>query len=988
MPPALARFVAPGTDAEVAARYATLPAIAAEQSWGIEDEIAFLDVETTGFDPGRDRIIEVAVLVARGPEVVARYSSLVDPGRAIPRETTQLTGIDDAMLVGAPSMDAVMREVAAVVGARDIAAHHASFDRAFILEAANRAGVALPGRWLDSLELARIALPRLRSHRLRDLAEAFGLDIPSHRAEGDTEALFRVWRIALAGLADLPLEVLKGAAGFSPATAWTLRETLAHAAARGASRSLDLKLLRADATRGHHLPGLADAEERELVCPEPDEVLAEFGADGAVGRMYAGFEARAEQRMMAQAVLRSFSDRTHLAVEAGTGVGKSVAYLVPAATFALRNCLGVGVATKTNTLMDQLVHGELPRLAAELDGKLTYVALKGYEHYPCLRKLDRMLAADGSAVDEVANLAALVAWVAQSSWGDLDAVNLHWTGDSKRQVACSVEDCTHKRCRYFPNLCYLHGVRRRAGSAHIVVTNHALLFRDRAAAGAILPPLRYWIIDEAHAAESEARKQLSLSADHRTLFALLTALHAEGRGGAVDAVRARARTSAVKHGHEELAARVERIATGMRADVATASTIAGSFFDFLKDLGGEDDGYDSAELRVTDELRGRSQWTIAAGVGHSLARRLEAIVKSGRELLTALEEAGEEFVDARADLAGLLSRLRDQLDALEQVLDGADGSFVYSVRVSKRRDDRRDAVSAAMLDVGEALLERFYPEVHSIVYTSATIATGDDFGHFARTVGLDRLPPDAWDSLRLDSSYDFDRQMAVFIPSDIPEPQGARHLAALERLLLDVHTAMGGSVLTLFTSKREMEALYDRLAGPLEERGIRLLLQGRGVSNKRVRDEFLADERLSLFATKSFWEGFDAKGDTLRCVVIARLPFGRVRDPLYEERQQRYGRKAWNDFYLPEAVLELKQAAGRLVRSSTDEGCVIVADGRLTSGKGYARHFLEALPVRDIEVTSTEELVCRVSARFGRSALAAGEARVPGDTDAPDGAPF
>jgi ATP-dependent DNA helicase DinG len=177
---------------------------------------------------------------------------------------------------------------------------------------------------------------------------------------------------------------------------------------------------------------------------------------------------------------------------------------------------------------------------------------------------------------------------------------------------------------------------------------------------------------------------------------------------------------------------------------------------------------------------------------------------------------------------------------------------------------------------------------------------------------------------------------------------------------------MGGSVLTLFTNRREMEALYAKLAEPLRERGISLLAQGAGVSRKRLRDEFLADERLSLFATKSFWEGFDAKGDTLRCVVIAKLPFGRVRDPLYEERQERLGRKAWDDYYLPEAVLELKQAAGRLVRSSTDEGCVIIADGRLTAGKRYARDFLNALPVSDIEIGPTDELVRRIRERFGR----------------------
>lgn len=966
LPGALAKHLAPGTDAEVAARYAALAATAADAVWGIEDEVAFLDIETTGFDPRRDRIIEIAVLVARGPEVVTRYESLVDPGREIPRDTTLLTGIDAEMLAGAPSIDTVVREVVALLGDRDIVAHNASFDQTFVTAAAAQAGVALSNRWLDSLEIARIALPRLRTHRLRDLAEAFAIGEPAHRAAGDAEAMFRLWRVCLAGLADLPLEVLAAISALSPSTEWPLRETLAHAAARDRAGAFDLKRMRVDSTRGHQLPGLADADERELTCPDPDAVLAEFDADGAVGRMYSGFETRDEQRRMAEAVLDAFAGRTNLAVEAGTGVGKSVAYLVPAASFALANGLGVGVATKTNTLMDQLVHGELPKLSAAMGGRLRYVGLKGYEHYPCLRKLDRRASEDELAPEDVAHLGAMVAWVAQSSWGDLDAMNLHWTPESKRRVACSVEDCAGKRCRFYPNLCYLHGVRRRAGGAHVVVTNHALLFRDRAAAGGILPPLRYWIVDEAHAAEAEARKQLSVTADHRAIMALLGALHAEGRGGSIDAVRSRARTLAREGGHEELAARIERLASGLRGEVATASTIAESFFDFLRDLRTADDGYESSELRLTPEVRDSTEWSVASGVGHSLSRHLDAIVAAGRDLLTALEEIGEQVADARADLAGVLSRLREQLDGLESVLDGSDDSFVYSVRVGRRHGDRRNSVEAAMLDVGGELIDRFYPDVHSVVFTSATMATGDDFGHFARTIGLDRLAESSWSSLRLESSYDFDRQMSVFIPTDLPVPGERGHVEALERLLLGVHKAMGGSVLTLFTSKKEMEALYDRLVGPLADLGHNLLLQGRGVSNKRVRDEFLADERLSLFATKSFWEGFDAKGDTLRCVVIARLPFGRVRDPLYEERQQRFGRRAWEDFYLPEAVLALKQAAGRLVRSSSDEGCVIVADGRLSAGKGYAAAFIKALPVSDVELLNSADLIEQVGERFGR----------------------
>ena len=241
---------------------------------------------------------------------------------------------------------------------------------------------------------------------------------------------------------------------------------------------------------------------------------------------------------MARAVLHAFETAGNVAIEAGTGVGKSVAYLVPAAVFATDNRVGVGVATKTNALMDQLVYHELPRLREALGGELRYVALKGYEHYPCLRKLERFASEFDARSDteRVGAAAVLLAWVAQSSWGDLDAVNLHWRRDVRAGVQASQADCTRRRCRYYPNLCYLHGVRRRAASAHIVVTNHALLFRDVVAQGGILPPLRHWIVDEAHAAESEARKQLTVGAAHTELSAVLSALH-KGRSGLLESVR-------------------------------------------------------------------------------------------------------------------------------------------------------------------------------------------------------------------------------------------------------------------------------------------------------------------------------------------------------------------------------------------------------------------------------------------------------------------
>ena len=967
----LSRLLVPGTDPDVAEAYASLSERARSAVFGFESEVVYVDIETTGFDPEHDAIIEIAAARAQGPDIVERFHTMVDPGRPVPLEITKLTGISDAELAGAPGAEAAAVRLAEFVGGRDVVAHNARFDRDFLV----RAGGAgrFPGAWIDSLQLALIGLPRLRSHRLADLACAFGAREACHRATDDVEALAAVYRAALVALSDLPGGLLERIASLSPEVDWPVRAVIAHIAAGSKSSAFDLKEARRSRVSADKSDALFDAEDLECVCPPVDEVVAEFSGEGIAGRMYPGFEQRSEQAAMATAVVHAFEQRQHVAIEAGTGVGKSVAYLVPAARFALANGVSVGVATKTNTLMDQLIYAELPALCAALGQEagegpaLRYVSLKGYDHYPCLRKLERFAAELGEPpAEDIVAVAALMAWVAQSSWGDLDATNIHWKRSVRGAVAASVADCTRKRCRFYPHLCYLHGARRRASSAHVVVTNHALLFRDVVASGGILPPVRHWIVDEAHAAEGQARDQLSRSATQAELAAVLAALHAPGRGGLLDTVRRKASVYTDEYGAQIVAA-----ADSARAATDAARNLTGSLFDYVKDLGTlvAESGYDSCEARITPEMRDTGAWGTVVTVGSSLARKLDALLQAGRGLMTPLEAGGNEFTDARADLAGLLSRIAEQHEALVTVLEGDAAEFVYSMTLDRRPTVPAERLNSVLLDVGAVLAEDFLPRTHSVVFTSATIATGDDFSHFARAVGLDRLPGredgrEPWTSLRLESSYDFERQMAVFVPHDLAPPNERGYHADLERLLEDAHVAMGGSTLTLFTNRRDMEALYRTLEPRLAARGISLLVQGRGVSAKRLRDEFIADEHLSLFATKSFWEGFDAKGDTLRCVIVPRLPFGRPNDPLAEEREAREGRAAWRRYALPEAVLELKQAAGRLIRSKTDTGCLIIGDVRVVQ-KGYGRDFLDSLPVRDIEVLPREQVVQEIGRRFG-----------------------
>lgn len=252
-------------------------------------------------------------------------------------------------------------------------------------------------------------------------------------------------------------------------------------------------------------------------------------------------------------------------------------------------------------------------------------------------------------------------------------------------------------------------------------------------------------------------------------------------------------------------------------------------------------------------------------------------------------------------------------------------------------------MTAERIDIGEALATEWLPEVHTAIFASATMTVSKSFEHFNHAVGLDRIGASTSSSLHLDSSYDFDSNMAVVVAGDIPDPRDREsYLTALERVLVDAHLTMGGSVLTLFTNRRDMEDLYARVEPKMARAGLELDCQQRNSSPRRLRDRFINEPTSSLFALKAFWEGFDASGETLRCVIIPKLPFSSPTDPLSCERNLREDR-AWARYSLPEAVLEVKQAAGRLIRSSTDCGVLILADPRLVT-KGYGKKFLTSLP--------------------------------------------
>lgn len=932
--------VIPGTPRFVIEQYKTLAERARERVFGIiEEDVIILDTETTGLSVRDNELIEIsaAVLTQRG--IKERFDTFVHPTGPIPDEIIKLTGIRNADVIHAPSAREAVAALTQFVAGRPVVAHNATFDRSFI--EAVKGGVNVSDIWIDSLALSRIALPRLASHKLSSMAELFGCAAVSHRATDDVDALAGMWRILLTALTDLPVGLLRLLADTHPDVAWSYRPVFSFLAQNMTDEPFSLRAARARVLEDEPGEGRFDADELSaLAMPSDQAIEACYEPGGVVAKMYETFEPRAEQVEMSCEVRDAIASSTNRVIEAGTGVGKSVAYLVPLVAAAKENNITVGVATKSNNLADQLMYHELPKLSDAIEGGISYCALKGFDHYPCLRKLDRLahstaeIKTDRDPADTLTAIAVIYAFACQSPSGDLDALGIRWKSVNRQDLTTGSRECARRLCPFFPDACLVHGARRRAARSDVVVTNHSLLFRNVAAEGKILPPIRHWVVDEAHSVEREARRQWAITVSADDSRSVFERLGGEGAGTLGTIGR--------EFSHHEAATLYMGLCARAVACATRASRSMADLFDAVRELSktARGGGYDQVNLWIGDELRESEGWSAFLPTAFGAVDALEEAEKALRALADAL---AQDVPERAADVSEHARRIADLKEGLALIVRGEDKRYVYSLQVNRRLRAGGEALTAERLDIGEALAEQWLPELHTVIFTSATLSVSGDFKHFEHAVGLDRLPSGSSKSLHLDSSYDFDANMSIVVASDLPDPRNRdAYIDALEELLVDVHVAMEGSVLTLFTNRRDMEELFERVKPRLAAAGLELACQLRMSSARRLRDHFVAEHSSSLFALKAFWEGFDASGETLRCVIIPKLPFASPTDPLACERAHREDR-AWARYALPDAVLEVKQAAGRLIRSSTDTGVLVLADSRLVT-KGYGKKFLSSLP--------------------------------------------
>ena len=939
-------------------------------------ELVAVDLETTGFDTSADRIIEIGAvrltLDGDGTLVLGeRFSTFVAPDRPIGAAITRLTGITDADLVGAPAAADAVARFAEFAGGAWLVGHNVAFDLAFL----ERSGYPPGARWLDSADLASVVLPGAPSYALQRLAADAAIDPGSaHRALDDAVTCASVLRdLTLRARSIDPLVLEECAATASligePAAAFFRGLVKMRFAGGGdvtSGRAPSLALGRGSPPEALSSPRFAGGsppavalETRRLPSTSPPPVdlatATVFAHDGPLARAVDAYEDRPQQRELAGAIERIFASGGALVAEAGTGVGKSMAYLVP----ALARAIGgerVIVSTHALPLQDQLVRKDLPALQAALGTGVSVALLKGRGNYLCPRRW-QIFRGQVATREEARLLLKTLVWRTTTTSGDRAELNLlGGEGELWPRISADDETCTSRRCAGTRGGCYLEGARQAAAKAGIVVANHALLLHDARAGNTILPEAEHVVVDEAHRLEDVAADAFGFKLEDRRLrrdlerIARSPLVVASLRTGS-PAGEAPPSSGAPPDPMRVAAAEI------LRAEVARAHETGAETFAALQELlaGGSEEGSGPRDrLRLTDALRrDEGRWLPVEVAAERLADACAGVRRAG-ERLEALATFEEE--DAATELESALKELI-----------GTQGAIAHGIHDPRRGEvawlERRgppggtEATSIGMYvapaHVGGAVRRTLVDKHRSVVFTSATLAVAGSLAFAMERFGVS----DVADGLLVGSPFDYASQASLLVPSDGVLPDDPDYPAECADAITEIGRALSGRTLVLFTSHAAMRDVSARLEG-LESSNVAVLTQGVDGSRRAILERF-AQGGAVLLGTQSFWEGVDLPGDLLRCVVVTRLPFDVPDDPLVQGRSERYD-DPFREYHLPQAALRLRQGVGRLIRTRTDRGAIVLLDRRIVT-KEYGPTLLASLPPARLQRVPHEALAALVA---------------------------
>lgn len=907
--------------------------------------IVAIDIETTGLNQNEDAIIEIGAVKFNDRRVEGTWSTLVNPRKPIPSFITQLTGITNAMVHNAPVLTDVVGDLITFVGNAPVLGHNISFDLGFL----RQAGILKNNIEIDTYEMASVLMPMASRYNLSGLAQQLGILLPAtHRALDDAKVTHAVFVELLGKAHDLPLDLLAEIVRTGEPLGWqgnwafqqVLRKRIKEPVKARQTNETVKGPLFDKPVEIESQPVGSDRGDQPL---EIDEIAAVLDLGGKFSQYFNEYEYRPQQVEMLRSVAHALQDSLHLMVEAGTGTGKSLAYLIPAAYWALKNNTRVVISTNTINLQDQLIKKDIPDLRKALGIPIRAAVLKGRSNYLCPRRLEAMRRRKPETVDEMRVLAKVLVWLLKSQTGDRNEINLNgpvermvWSRLSAEDEGCRLEVClkrTGGRCPFYR-------AKIAAENAHLLVVNHALLLADTATGNRVLPQYDYLIVDEAHHMESATTSALSFRVRAKDITRLtreLGGLKTGLLGRFVELAENYLQPAQMAY-LSQLVSKAADLSMRLDSQMNQYYQALGTFL--YEQREGRPLGTYSQQERILPSTRTLPMWLDVEIAWEQAYETLKALMALIRDLRTPMSELADQEIEEAEDMWGSLGNMATRLDEIQKNIHGLtmepDPNTIYWVEVDPQYMEVN--LNAAPLHIGSLMEKHLWYQKESVILTSATLTANGEFEYLKR-----RLNGEDAGELVVGSPFDYETAVLVYVGTDVPEPSDSNgHQRHVEEAIVSVAKASDGRMLVLFTSYAQLKRTSSKISPILAQHDIQVYEQGEGASANMLLETFRETERAVLLGTRAFWEGVDVPGEALSVLMIAKLPFDVPSDPIIAARSETF-EDPFYQYALPEAILRFRQGFGRLIRTQTDRGVVAVLDKRVLT-KQYGRMFLESLP--------------------------------------------
>ncbi|UOQ50627.1 ATP-dependent DNA helicase DinG [Gracilibacillus caseinilyticus] len=869
-----------------------------------------LDVETTGQSAAKgDRIIEIAIVIIENNQITAQYNQLINPEKPIPAFISQLTSITDEDVATMPIFAEVVADFIHMFDDAVFVAHNVYFDLTFLNEELERNGHSpIKPKVLDTVELARILLPKASSYKLNELAEYLLISHENpHRAISDALVTADLFILLLHKLQSLP-QVVKEQLRYLSRRLRSNIDQLGELLDSPVHRN-DIDIFRGFALKSTD----SYTQQQDDICDTYGDFLEKmYGEDGQLASLFTEYEKRPSQQFISEKVYDHFRTHEHALIEAETGLGKTIAYLIPAVYESLHHNQRVVISTTNTNLQSQLIEQDLKKLQVQVPT----VIVKGKNHYLSLQKFEQYYH-DTSyfSYQDVLFKSMILVWLTETTTGDLDEIQF---AVDKQPIYHQIIVNHERTSTPWKDYCFYRRMLKKAASASIIVTNHALLTIDSKAERPILPSYHRLIVDEAHQLEQVATNHSGLSLSYFELTSYLQLL-------------------------EKNYGNLSDIPTKIEHVKYEADILFRQLFQVVKDE-------NQKQKAVTEIGRFKAVWEPNEQTKDSVDRTVLMLT----ELCERLEQIDEEEQKQ-------LIQIKQKMHRLLAVEDNASVTWL---EIDQNGAENAVFVHQEPFSVQQLLHDQLFNQKEAIILISATLTMNKSFQYIRNKLGMNTLTAKEY---MVEHHFDYKHNVELLIPDDLPAIQYPRNddfIYAVNEAIISLSEKTDGRMLVLFTSYDMLRKSYYLLkeSDYLSD----YMIIGQGVtsgSRNRLIKQFQGFDKSILLGTNAYWQGIDIPGEDLSCLMIVKLPFQSPQDPVYKKKANYYQAKGINPFMeiaLPQAVLQFKQGFGRLIRKKSDRGVIFVMDDRLMT-KRYGKTFMGSIPEISVHYDHFEKLLNRVS---------------------------